>query len=112
MDTKVMDLKQGATADLLQQKPHVEAVDSLAAGISTTGLQTKRLSGAQREKLNREGKMREGTWTVEKHPRITPLSHVKGIAGSSGGANRPHSDSSTPSLEKQQPKNHEQPIAD
>jgi hypothetical protein len=49
MDTKEIELKQGATADLLQQKPHVEVADSktiavssdeerLAAGISTIGL--------------------------------------------------------------------------
>jgi hypothetical protein len=74
---------------LLQQKPHVEIVDSktsaassdeerLAAGISTIGLQTKRLSGAQRKKLIRERKMKEGTWTVEKPPRKTPPSQVKG----------------------------------
>ena len=76
----------------------------MAAGISTIGLQTKRLSGTQWKKLIRERKMREGTWTVEKPPRKTPPSQVKGTAGSSGGVKRPHSDSSTPSLEKQQPK--------
>jgi hypothetical protein len=74
MDTKGIELKQGATADLLQQKPHVEAADSktsavssdeerLAAGISMIGLQNKRPSGAQRRKLTRERK--EGTWTAE-----------------------------------------------
>jgi hypothetical protein len=36
--------------------------ERLAAGISTIGLQTKRLSGAQRKRLIRERKMREGTW--------------------------------------------------
>jgi hypothetical protein len=47
-----LELKQGAAADLLQQGPHVEVVDSgtsavssdeerLAAGISTIGLQAK-----------------------------------------------------------------------
>jgi hypothetical protein len=115
MDTKEIELKQGATADLLQQKPHVQVVDSktsaassdeerLAAGISTIGMQTKRLSGTQRKKLITEIKM-EGTWTVEKPPRKTLPSQVKGTAGSSGGVKRPHSDSSTPSLKKQQPKN-------
>ena len=110
-----MELKQGATADLLQQKPHVEVADSktsavssdeerLAAGISTIGLQTKRLSGAQWKKLIRKKKMRKGTWTAEKPPRKTPPSQVKRTAGSSGGVKRPHSDSRTPSLEKQQPK--------
>jgi hypothetical protein len=53
MDTKEKELKQGAAADLLQQKPHADVVDSktpaissderLAAGISTIGLQTKTL---------------------------------------------------------------------
>jgi len=115
MDTNEMKPKQGATADLLQQKPHVEVADSktftvssdedrLAAGISMIGLQSKRLSGAQQKKLIRERKMREGTWMVEKPPRKTPPSQDKGTAGSSGGVKRPHSDSSTPSLEKQQPK--------
>jgi hypothetical protein len=35
--------------------------ERLAAGISTNRLQTKRLSGAQRKRLIRERKMREGT---------------------------------------------------
>jgi len=75
MDTKKSEIgtKQEAatTADLLQQEPHVEVVnlkssvassdERLAAGISTIGLQTKRLSGAQRKRLTRERKMREGT---------------------------------------------------
>jgi hypothetical protein len=114
MDTKETELKQGASADLLQQTPHVEVADlktsavssdeeRLAAGISMIGLQTKRPSGAQRRKLTRERKMKEGTWTAERPPRKTP-SRVKGTAGGSGGVKRPHSDSSTPSLEKQQPK--------
>jgi hypothetical protein len=47
----------------------------------------------------RERKMKEGTWTAEKPP-----SQAKGATGSSGGVKRPHSDSSTPSQEKQQPK--------
>jgi hypothetical protein len=38
--------------------------EKLAAGISTIGLQAKRLSGAQRKKLVRERKMKEGTWMV------------------------------------------------
>jgi hypothetical protein len=46
-------------ADLLQQqKPAASSEEErLAAGILTTGLQTKRLSGAQRKKLIREKKM-------------------------------------------------------
>jgi hypothetical protein len=40
--------------------------ERLAAGISTIGLQTKRLSGAQRKRLIREREMREGTWTEKK----------------------------------------------
>jgi hypothetical protein len=114
MNRKGMEPKQGAAADLLQQKPHVEVADSktsavssdeerLAVGISTVGLQTKRPSGAERRKLTRERKMKEGTWTAERTPGKTP-SRVKGIAGGSGGEKRPHSDFSTPSLEGQQPK--------
>jgi hypothetical protein len=78
--------------------------ERLAAGISTIGLQTKRLSGAQRKRLIRERKTRDGTWTEKKPPRKTPSSQDKGTVWSSGGVKRPHSDSSTPSLEKQQPK--------
>jgi len=59
------------TADLSQQEPHLEVVnvmlsvvssdvERMAAGSSKTGLQTKRLSGAQRKRLTRERKMREG----------------------------------------------------
>jgi hypothetical protein len=76
MDTREMELKQGAAADLLQQGPRVEVADSgtsavssdeekLAAGISTIGLQAKGPSGAQRRRLTREGGMMEGTWTAE-----------------------------------------------
>jgi hypothetical protein len=90
-----MELKQGATADLLKQKLHVEFADSgtsavssdehtLAAGISTIGLQTKRPSGAQRRKLTRERKMKEGTWTAERPPGKTPSSRVKGTAWAVG----------------------------
>jgi hypothetical protein len=48
--------------------------------------------------------MREGTWMEKKPPRKTPSSLDKGAVGSTGGVKRPHSDSRTPSLEKQQPK--------
>jgi hypothetical protein len=41
---------------------------------------------------------------VGKPKRKTPPSQDKGTAGSSGGVKRPHSESSTPSREKQQPK--------
>ena len=117
MDAKIFETKQEAatTADFSQQEPHVEVVDlmpsvassdeeRLAADISTIGLQTKRLSGAQRKRLTRERKMREETWTEKKPPRKTPSSQNKDVAGSSLGMKRPHSDLSTPSLEKQHPK--------
>jgi hypothetical protein len=78
--------------------------EKLAAGISKIGLQAKRISGAQRKKLVRERNMKEGTWMVEKPKRKTLPSQDKGRAGSSGGVKRPHSYSSTPSQEKQQPK--------
>ena len=112
MDMKEIEHNKGATADLLQQKPHVEVADSktpavsldearLAAGISMTGLHTKKLSGAQ---VIRERKMKEGTWKAENPQRKTPLCQVKGTVGCSGSVKRPHLDSSTPSLDKQQPK--------
>jgi hypothetical protein len=101
-DTIENEPKQGAstTADLLKQKPQVEVSESkpstassdekLAAGISTIGLQAKRLSGAPRKKLIRERKMKEGTWMVEKPKRKTPPSQEKGTVWSSGGVKRPH----------------------
>jgi len=67
------------------------------------GLKTKRLSEVQRKRLTKERKMREGTWTEKKHRRKT-TSQNKDVTGSSGGVKRPHSDSSTPSLEKQRTK--------
>ena len=116
MDTKNFETEQGAAsaADLLQHKPQAEAgepkssvtasdEERLAAGVSTIGLHTKRLSGAQRKKLLKERKTREGTW-IEKPPRKTPPSRGMGVAGSSGGVKRPHSDTSTPSQEQQHPK--------
>ena len=117
MNTIETEPKQGAstTADLLKQNPQEEVLEAklstassdeekLTAGISTIGLQAKRLSGAQRKKLITERKMKEATWTEEKPKRKTPPSQVKGTVGSRGGVKRPHSDSSTPPHEKQQPK--------
>jgi hypothetical protein len=111
MDTKEKKLRQGASANLSRQKPHREVVETktsaapsdeekLAAGISTIRLQNKRISGAQRKNFIRERKM-EGTRTVETPPRKTPPSQVKGTEGSSVGVKGPHSDSSTPSQDKQ-----------
>jgi hypothetical protein len=77
--------------------------ERLAAGISRIGLLTKRLSEAQRKRLTRERKM-EGTWMEKKPPRKTPSSQEKGVVESSGGVKGPHSHSSTPSSETQQPK--------
>jgi hypothetical protein len=114
MDTREMELKQGAAADWLQQGPHVEVADSgtstvssdeerLAAGISTIGLQAKGPSGSQRRRLTREGERKEGTWKAERPPGGASSSRVKGTAGGDGGVKGPHLDSSTPSLEGQQP---------
>jgi hypothetical protein len=117
MDTNVKELKQGASkiADLLQRKLQEEVLEpkpstassdeeKLAACISKTRLQAQRLSGAQRKKLIKERKMNEGTWPKKTPYRKNPPSQDKGKAGSSGGVKRPHSDSSTPSQENQQPK--------
>jgi hypothetical protein len=118
MDTEISELesRQGAatSADLLWQEPHVEVIDPkssvasseeerLTAGISTIGLHTKTHPGAQRRKLTRERKMREGTWMERKPPRKTPSCN-RSVVGNSGGVKRPHLDSSTPTLERQQPK--------
>jgi hypothetical protein len=94
INTEEIEVNKGATADLLQQKPNVEVADTktptvtsdkeiLATGISTIGLHTKKLSGAQRKKLIRERKMKEGTWT-ENPPRKIPPPQVKGTAVYSG----------------------------
>jgi hypothetical protein len=48
--------------------------------------------------------MKEGTWTNKKPPRKTPSSQEMGVVGSSRGAKRPHSYSSTPYSETQQQK--------
>jgi hypothetical protein len=66
----------------------------------------------QRKRLTRERKVKERNWTEKKPPRKTPSSPNKDVAGISGGVKRPHSDSSTPSLEKQQTKTHEHSSAD
>ena len=78
--------------------------ERLVPGISTIGLQTKRLSGAQQKRLTRERNMTAGTWMVEVPPRKTPSSQAKGVAEGSGGVKRPHSDLSTPSQDKWQTK--------
>jgi hypothetical protein len=106
MDTSKVesDIEQEVAAGLLQPDQRSSEEDRLAAGISTIGLQARKLSEAQRKKLIRERKMREGTWTESKPPRKTPPSQDRGVADSSGGVKRPHSDSSTPSAEKQQTK--------
>ena len=59
----------------------------MAARISMIGLQAKRLSGAQRRRLIKERKMREGTWT-EKPDRKTPPPQDKGKADSSWGCKK------------------------
>jgi regulation of enolase protein 1 (concanavalin A-like superfamily) len=56
------------------------------------------------KRLIREREMKEGTWTDKKPPRKTPSSQEMGVVGGSGVVNRPYSDWSTPSLEKEQPK--------
>jgi hypothetical protein len=99
-------LKQKSQKEVLKSKPSTASSDEekLAAGISTIEKQKKRLSGAQRKKLVKKRKMKEGTWMLGKPKWKTPPSQDKGKFGSSGGVKRPHSDSSTPSQEKLQPK--------
>jgi hypothetical protein len=59
---------------VIDPKPSAASSDeeTLAAGISTIGLQTKRLSDAQWRKLTRARKMREGTWLEKKNPQEKP----------------------------------------
>jgi len=77
--------------EVVDLMPSVASSDEerLAAGVSMIGLKTKRLSGAQRKRLTRERKTREGTWTEKKPPRKTPSSQNKDVAGSSGGVKDP-----------------------
>jgi hypothetical protein len=117
MDTSISETKQGAatSADLLQQEPHVEVIEQkpsvlssdeerLAAVISTIGLQDKRLSGAQRKRLTRERKKREGTGR-KRSLHVQPLPpRIRVRWEAVGGVKRLHSDSSTTFHEKQQPK--------
>jgi hypothetical protein len=64
MDTNTSEPEQevAVPAELLQQEPHVESsVDlsdevRLAAGVSMTRLQTKKLSGAQWKRLTEKGR--------------------------------------------------------
>ena len=88
MNTTELETKQGAdsSADLpTQPQPQLKVVepklsaassheDKLVAGVSMIGLQTKRLSGAQRRKLIRETKMEKGTWKDDRPPGKTPSS--------------------------------------
>jgi len=106
MNTSKLKQEQGAgnPADLVVPPAVSSDEERLAAGVSSIGLQAKRLSGAQRRKLAKEKKIREGTWKAEKPPKKNPPLQDKGAEGSSGGVKRPHSDSSTPSSHKQQPK--------
>ena len=73
-------------ADLAQQIPHIEVgnlldassdKERLVAGISTIGLQTRKPTGAQRRRLTRERKMREGTWIERKPPKNSLISGLR-----------------------------------
>jgi hypothetical protein len=103
------------SVDLLQQDPTEESADpkpsvvsseeeKLATGVSAIGLKTKRLSGAQRRKLNKEKKIQEGTWMERIPPSKDPKSGERSEAGGSGGVKRMHSDLSTPATERRHSK--------
>jgi hypothetical protein len=100
------------SVDLLRQDPIEESADpkptvasseeeKLATGVSAIGMKTKRLTGAQRRKLNKEKKIKEGTWMKTIPPSKDHKSGERSEAGSSGGVERPHCDSSTPTAERQ-----------
>jgi hypothetical protein len=73
-------LQRKSQEEVLEQKPSTAS----SYGISTIGLQAKRLCRAQRKKLIKERKMKEGTWSEEKPNWKNPPSQDKGKAGSSG----------------------------
>jgi hypothetical protein len=123
MDTKEMELKQEAAADLLQQGPHLEDADRglpLFLQIRRDWLPaSQRLDCKPRGPLEHSGEgslEREGRRSGpgrQRPPGGAPSSRVKGTAEGDGGVKGPHSDSSTPSLEGQQPpKNPGTPSAD
>lgn len=65
--------------------------EGLASGVQTLGLKRKRLSGAQRKKLVKERKMREGTWTEARpkgRPKLTTSHQTDPGEGTSSGVGR------------------------
>jgi hypothetical protein len=96
-----METKQGATADLLQQKPHVEVADSKASAVSSDERDwlkaSQRLDCKPKEPLEHSGERSLGKerWSRgpgrQRPPGKTP-SRVKGTAGGSGSVKRPHKD--------------------
>ncbi len=89
-----MQQRVATATDLTQVNPSAETSeeDKLAGSVDKMGLTTKRLSGAQRRKLNRAKKIAEGTWKAQK-PRQAPQSKAKSELV---GAKRPRSESTTP----------------
>jgi hypothetical protein len=104
--TSVDLLRQDPTEESAEPKPSVASPEEekLATGVSAIGLKIKRLSGAQRRKLNREKKKKEGTWMERKPPSKYPKSGARSDAGSIGSVKRPHSDSSKPTMKRQHSK--------
>jgi hypothetical protein len=96
MNTKEIEPKQGAatTADLSpQQQSQMKDVEQKPSAASSD---EERLA-ADQDSLKRSRKD-----SLQKKSK-TPTSQAKGVVESSGGVKRPHSDSSTPPLGKQQP---------
>jgi hypothetical protein len=65
--------------EVVGSKPSVDSSDEerLAPDFSTARLQTKKFSGAQRKRLTRGTKMKEGSWTDKKPPRQSPSQEIK-----------------------------------
>jgi hypothetical protein len=81
LDCRPSDSREQSRRSSLGSEPFTVPSDEvrLAAGVSTTRLQTKRLSGSQWKKLNEVKKMKEGTWTIEKPTGKTPSSQNIGL---------------------------------
>jgi hypothetical protein len=97
----LVDLPNQSQPQLEFEEPKSSAAspaeESLGAGILTTGLQKKRLSGAQRKRLTRDRKMKEDTWKDKRPPGKPSSSQTKDMTEGSGGMKRSYSDSGTPS---------------
>jgi hypothetical protein len=77
--TSVDLLRQDPTEESADPKPTIASSEeeNLATGISAIGLKTKQLPETQQTKLNKEKKIKEGTWMKRISPSKDPKSGEK-----------------------------------